>query len=673
MFNIMKIQKSHIICLCLCLSAVLPTVLFAQDESKIANSFTAHGEKLIKKGKIDKAINDFSRALLVEPANKDAKALLLDISSRDDLSTEQKMDLLHFEDLIKKTSSLKKKIEEYELKRNLLGQEVIESGFMSTGLEDELLKIKNETLNGLNMNIVLTDDQLLEHTEPLKAVNDSLDHDKEKLAFKLKYLIKQYNHLREVVRGNDETRSRLQLAQIKSNSKKSEIKKNNAEMDKIVKDISNDVDQTKDVDNKRFKQEMSVVQKKLGELSEIVDHKDSKVSELTKQLVSSALKLTEMDSMLTERTEEVEDLTEKMNKLYDRYEIGQKIIGEKDIRIDELETEIEVSKKDYAKREKQLEGFIENKDKSIEELTQKADKYYKELNVAKEQVETQEVEMLALNQEFDNIKTKFSKSKTLVQDKEMKILTLQSNIKKVQRPSVREKKLVKNIKIRNRRLNDLKDTLNMYRKSMGAAKESIEQKDQEIVKVNEEIMNLRESYAQKFNKESNSEKRITLLTQALKEAKEKRDVYNDNLRNLVKEKDEEIGEIKGMMQAYRSQLNDIRTETAGKDEAINNLESRLTSIQDVLYEKDDVLQNAKKSIFALETQLSDIQQKVTQLKTGESKINNAKNTKEDKEINALEFKVNKVNDYVQEEIKQLDTPQAAGIDSFDYFNRLKSN
>src|SRR3990167_3765342 len=96
---------------CLIIILGFQTISWARNTNIITDSFIEHGRQQFSKGHIDQAIDDFSRALLLDPANSGAINSLIQLKSYPGLNGEQTFNLYYLEDLIGQISKLEQKID----------------------------------------------------------------------------------------------------------------------------------------------------------------------------------------------------------------------------------------------------------------------------------------------------------------------------------------------------------------------------------------------------------------------------------------------------------------------------------------------------------------------------------------------------------------------------------
>jgi DNA repair exonuclease SbcCD ATPase subunit len=379
-------------------------------------SFVRDGLNAHERHDILKAIDNFSRALLIDPTQKIAREHLAIINGEEHLPVHQKAQLFLLEDLSVFLENLRARTEYFKGKCDGLKGEFLKQGYTQTYINHQLSDIKSRFFRPSRQSDVKE-----EQTDPLEAVNASLTLEKEWLSHELFYTQKQYAWLKElskktsailsvemIVDGesfmdqviwpatesggtrplditppslDDAMRKRDKIA-VKAIPEtgdgtpssdvrwgethrqiamlQEELEHLRQEMNGLKQHAQESPDATsppeedagKPSDDRQTLQLNQQYEAKAGvprQNQPARQGKDQRLEDLTGQVIDFSLKLAEKEMVLSDKIEALTSLNKAYDDLQSRFDLGHKIIQEKNVQIqylseslDALETEIAV-------------------------------------------------------------------------------------------------------------------------------------------------------------------------------------------------------------------------------------------------------------------------------------------------------------------------------------------
>ena len=338
----------------------------AAKEPELVMDFINHGLMLLDKEDYSGAINDFSRALLLDPRNDEAKEFLLGISGAEGLNAGQVLNLLTLQDLLAQIQNLKEKVSYYVLKQKKLKEHLLRRGYEVEMLNHELDPIKDQIFSAREVQHLKSRESYLSQTKPLEAFNASLSFQKERLYTQLLYLDAQYVRLREINRSADELSRPSAYSKIQTKEISRPVTSQQAAWKLPSYGTSSGPGEVDDISV--FKQELAMIHKQLSEMEGETQAKDQKVISLTRQLVESALKLTEKEMVLSQKINHLYLLNDELMDLRSRFELGQKIIQEKEEHIQSLEAHLLDVVQEQQDQENKVKHALSSKNEKLIEL-----------------------------------------------------------------------------------------------------------------------------------------------------------------------------------------------------------------------------------------------------------------------------------------------------------------
>ena len=315
------------------ITVLLPSLSFADFEDKIITSLIEHGNQNLNANNINAAINDFSRALLLDIDNDNAIKGLLKTSRYKDLPFKVRISMLQINDMYMYISRLREAINYYSFRIKNSKEK-----FFADGGSEEMVQAELNKLAALNENIntksILNPNQQPGTTnDPLLNLIDALISVKKSLEDQLAFLREEYKGVMSV---NDK------LTLVKNNAILNKSRENN-EASGIRPIHSDDLEEGHvDLDSElnHSSTDTAVLMKQLESLKTDLARKDLTIERMTKQVVDMSLQLVENQNKFKEKNVSTVDMHLELTDLNSRLELGQKIIQEKDDQIKILQNDI---------------------------------------------------------------------------------------------------------------------------------------------------------------------------------------------------------------------------------------------------------------------------------------------------------------------------------------------
>jgi len=337
--------------------------------------------ELYQQGDILGAMNDLSRALLMDPDDKEAYEALIHMSSLQRLTAKQKINLLFFEDLVSQRQNLLNKIDYYQSKKAALENTLIKSGMRRAFIDENLLSITKEIEGFAQRTFKNARRDSSKQQDPLAVVIDSVAFEKDRLSEKVLIHSRQYDRLKDLQKdfqGHD--RSVASLKSFRDNiggtSRPRTHYQNvrnyrpilsippDTQNDHLRDDIAGETNPEIDL----VKRHMALIHRRLYGLKKILDEKEQHMNKLTKELIDHALQLSEKDRLLSKKNEELASLNKEFVDIRSRFDLGQRILQEKNDQIQSLQGTIEDFRSAASTENKKKDDFLAKKDEQLIEL-----------------------------------------------------------------------------------------------------------------------------------------------------------------------------------------------------------------------------------------------------------------------------------------------------------------
>ena len=772
-----------------------PNLAFAQESSdKIVESFYDHGQKMLADGNYQEAINDFSRAFLLDPRDERLHDSLKSMARERNVPAAQKMELILIEDLLDYTNKLSEKSEYFLYKRNVLGEELINKGFEAEYFQEEMAQISKDVSMQFDAESEKIQERYAKGEDPLKVIHALLKLENKRLQKEVDLYERQYNRLREVNAQHGYIQG--ELAYMTQGEFAKQQKFYDQEGRRVPSPVPPQVQTTPETVSKEMTKMLDDATAKVDGMYTVLEDRDSKIDQLSQEVVELSLELTEARETEKGQTDEIDRLRselvefESKNLLTQRLEKNfknlksklketEKKLKSKEREIADLDTKVKGLVAKSADMEEQLKGRDEKiaeyqrELRTIQQEAKNIDRFKEEVAKLKEQlakaesyqdeawklryqvvkfkqkekkfdkmeakvqeqrqvIKDQEKQLASkdkeikakdetikdLNQQLLDLESRFELSQKIISEKEIKIQALETElaqsedevtglvrildeyrrkldgadkraldaeamakamaadvksfraklekgegdtfvITRTETPSIspaREKELTDIIDQKDRELRKVTQMINIYKNNLAEANKDIDYQKEQIDELTKELARLDDKLLQRDRLSREKINHIELLKDLLEKERQKRDVRNDKLRELVKNKVMEIQELEGMLEIYKMKLKDTHFNAKEKEEMMSDLQVQLDMTLVELYDKSQSLGKTRHNLVVLTDQLAEINNRLTKLQTNPPA--DAKKEDVEAEIKSLQTKIDDINAFLRKEIQNIeqDTP-----------------
>jgi len=335
----MRIQKFFIILMIgLAVFLLYAPVLSADDDLSISQSLAEHGLILLQRENFLEAVSDFSRAFLLNPNNERAEKNLHLLAKHPNVDAKSRAQLLRFEDLLSFTRDLRKRKKYFRFKRDDLLTKMSGQGFDRVHYEQQY-RLSDNSIHTKYMNSYYTE-------SPLEALNADLSAQQQRLSQEVVSLEKQFHYLRNVVYQQQYVQRmpisiphhrRVWQKRFYTSDGKRIFRESSFSYEEFVQSTAKVSSIYSTEEMGFFKDEIQKLYSLIEELRILIAQKDERIDDMKQELVKLTLKLTENEVFLNKRSAEVSaDVVE----LESRFELGQRIISEKEEKIQSLLSEL---------------------------------------------------------------------------------------------------------------------------------------------------------------------------------------------------------------------------------------------------------------------------------------------------------------------------------------------
>lgn len=768
-----------------------PNLSFAQDSSdKIVNSFYEHGQKMLADGNYQEAINDFSRAFLLQPREEKLHDALKGLARERNVPAAQKMELILIEDLLDYTNKLQEKSEYFLYKRNVLGEELINKGFEAEYFQEEMSQIGKEVSTQFDAESEKIQERYAKGEDPLKVIHALLKLENKRLQKEVDLFEKQYNRLREVNAQHGYIQG--ELAYMTQGEFAKQQKFYNQDGERVPSPVTPQVKTTPETVSAEMTKMLDDATAKVDGMYTVLEDRDSKIDSLSQEVVELSLELTESRESEMNQTQEIDKLrnelvefesknllTQRLEKnfknLKDKLKETEKKLKSKEREIVNLDNKV----KDLVAKSSEMEEQLKGRDEKIAEYQRelkavqqeakninrfkdevaklkdqlakaesyqdeawklryqvvkfkrkekKFDKMARQVNEQKQVIQDQKKEIASkdkeikakdatikdLNKQLLDLESRFELSQKIISEKEVRIQALETEltksedevsglvrildeyrtklessekrtaeaekmakameadvksfrakvkkgkgdtfqITKTETPSIspaREKELTDIIDQKDRELRKVSQMINVYKNNLADANKDIDYQKEQIDELTRELARLDDKLLQRDRLSREKINHIELLKDLLENEREKRDVRNEKLRDLVKSKVMEIQELEGMLEIYKLKLKDTHFGAKEKEQMMSELQVQLDMTLVELYDKSQSLGKTRHNLVVLTDQLADINSRLTTLQKNPPA--GAKKADVDAEIKRLQTKIDDINAFLKKEIQSIE-------------------
>lgn len=368
------------------------------SEPETVEQFIRQGKNCYLRNDAQGAIGYFARALLLDPANKTARDSLARVSAQTSLPASQRIQLFLSDDLLIFNEKLRGKLDYFTAKRDALAAALIQQNYPQTSIDQKFKAIRNRF-------IPPADSQRKDAgtMSPMETLNKSLIRDQQRLARELLNVREQISWLRDAPRGQPQAASHVKTG-----------------------DFGEPWQQIADV-----REELNELRRQVQTLQEDLQHKDDRITTLTKQVVEFSLKLTEREMILSEKVNALGSLHDAYADLQSRQELGQRILEEKNVQIQSLQEGLAALQADTAVHTKEINSLIAAKDQALDQWEKILSIYQGKLKGATETIEVRNADVAALEEQLAMVRTKLFEKETALEKTKEKLVGLEKQFQSI--------------------------------------------------------------------------------------------------------------------------------------------------------------------------------------------------------------------------------------------------
>jgi DNA repair exonuclease SbcCD ATPase subunit len=392
----------------------IPFISLAQQTSDISTSLVNHAKYLIEKGELSEAITELSQALLIDPENSFASEQLIAIFDNSPVMIERKLDLLILRDLTLHSQRLKERAQYFQEKAAKMKDLLIERGYSTEALNDELRQIKKE------ITPEIIEDKEIQTSDPLKAAILNLENLTYSLRKDINVAKIEFNQLRAINHRYSEIPI---CGTINYNVP-------------IVVDTAGDTADSNVI--MVLKRQIAMVQKQLFDLKENLQSKDKKIEALSNELVDFALKIKEHETMIANKASSITSMKEEIAELNSRIELNQQIVRNKDARISDLLEEIENFKAKLLKQTDEMKVELGAKEKELRETRGFLAIYQEQLTNAKSIINLKDADVTTLEDQLEIVQQKLYQKELELKSADERIYLLQEELRELKKKCQQE-------------------------------------------------------------------------------------------------------------------------------------------------------------------------------------------------------------------------------------------
>jgi len=177
-----------------------------------------------------------------------------------------------------------------------------------------------------------------------------------------------------------------------------------------------------------LKEELALMHKRLNDLQMIVKQKDKKVEALTEQIIDFSLQLAEKEMVLSKKVDYLSSLSYEYDDLYARFELGQKIIQEKNLKIQAMEDSRMRLESDAFARTEELKNILSSKDEKLFELSGILGIYKGMLKDSSQEIKLSSRNILAMQEQLMSVRAKLFEKDTALSKTKQKLVLLENRL-----------------------------------------------------------------------------------------------------------------------------------------------------------------------------------------------------------------------------------------------------
>ena len=320
----MYVQKKFLVLVFLVTGILLnPRLSLGEYNFAFGYSQRSPRHRLFLRPEVESSLYKFAKELQLNPKNQTAEENFTQISSYPRLAVEQKIQVLAIEGLFSYVHSLREKVFYLTSRRDFLKDQLLSKGYDRGLMTDGFLNIKENTAT-IDSSAGNIEPSLVGESQALEIIINILSNEKKRLSDNIELIQTQYSWLKEMddrqqyfSPESDRYRAKDVIFSKKTQKLESKGKsKNSLEIEKKEDEVKS-----------AFSKDLA------GNLN----GSNKKVKELLKQLIDLSLKISESETLLSEKVEEITSLQERLLDAEQRFILGQRIIHEKNVEIESLQ------------------------------------------------------------------------------------------------------------------------------------------------------------------------------------------------------------------------------------------------------------------------------------------------------------------------------------------------
>ncbi len=580
-----------------------PAVPHAQESpDKIADSFYEHGLKLLESGDYNAAINDFSRAFLLNPQDPKLYQALKSLARDRNVPAAQKMELILLEDLLGYTNKLQEKRDYFRYKRNVLGEELINKGFDRSFFEEEMMAMQQGVFEDYSVEEQAIQERYAKGEDPVKVIHASIQLENERLQKEIDLYERQFGHLREINAQNGYIEGELVYLSPSEFSRKQKFY--DADGKRLPVDVAPVQIAAQDLNSiDGISYLLDEAKTQIDNMKMVVDGRDDKIQQLSQEVVDLSLELTESRANESFKDQEITELKDVIVEFETKSLLSQR-----------MEQNFSKLKSDLAKRDEMIQekdqkisdmGYeIEDKDRNIEELSQQIQELVSKSDSLQKDLEERDLQISNYEAQIQELEASAAK----LQEYQDEVWKLRHELTKAREGQGE--------------LTEVRSQLAQTEQELAMKDELLAQKDQTVNDLNQQLADLEIKFAQ--SQQIIAEKEALLESQSV-ELAGSRDMFDSQLMA----KDGEIQELNKILEEYRDKLANVDKMLNEKDASMASLQEELTGIRGKLIKDEEnrfVISEAdvaKKDemIAEKEAELAELSQMVSVYKSNLAKAN----------------------------------------------------
>jgi len=301
-------------------------------------------------------------ALLIDPYADEGRVYLQKFLNEPVLTTLERMKVMTVQDLLSQTQNLAQKRRYHTQKNSDLKKIILNEGVSSENLETYL-----DQSSPRSEDIPVSDApaQFLADGSSWDQLRKILNDEKMHLETDVFRLERQYRALTRL-------HEHKTLAQRPAASSVIIVKDQpSVDREMVIRNIPEQNFSAEDLVQLRIL--ITGLQTRITSFQEDLRHKDEMIDSLHRQMVDMNLNVVARDGILTERIDELSELKARMDDVQSRFDLGQKIIQEKDVQMSAMQGELVYIKEENQRLRNDMAARLDEKDKKIQELSEMLD------------------------------------------------------------------------------------------------------------------------------------------------------------------------------------------------------------------------------------------------------------------------------------------------------------